>query len=360
MKVMATTRTPFGEAWLYSFPFWIIVDTDNPPQIAEAEVDSVLIRAYPPFRSGTPTSMPMPGIDPHAVPWMEGSTCPQIPPDSKMVRMTYIPLLVTADGKAANVIVLNDTSLTYKSPEYPMDSLRLDVAKSWEAVPDFQLSVVLRLLQNLRVISGQWWIGRSTDTLLGYLRNVFEIDNTGSALKRPSACTAARTTVGFEQPINGQIWSEAINMLSRGDLARASRLLLLDSYYHAAAKDYRTAVLSLAQALEQETERSFACLWPRSNSHVFKRRRVMRGSGLPDYLTSDLQRLCGKSLVHDLPGVFEVVEDIWLARGNIAHGHPAEYYRNRKRYVVDNETIKDFAKAADDCINWLLNLCEKK
>lgn len=238
MKVMATTRTQFGEAWLYSFPFWIIVDTDNPPQIAEAEVDSVFIRAYPPFRSGTPTSMPMPGIDPHAIPWMEGSTRLQIPPDSKMLRMTYIPQLVTADGKAANVIVLDDTSLNYKSPEFPVDSLRLDVEKSWEAVPDFRLSVVLRLLQNLRVISGQWWIGRSTDTLLGYLRNFFEIDNTGSALGRPSAFLAARTTYGFERPINGQIWSEAIDLLSRGDLARASRLLLLDSYYHAASKDF--------------------------------------------------------------------------------------------------------------------------
>lgn len=354
---MSKSAPPFGEAWLFSFPFWIMVDPADPPQIIDTHVDSIKVRAYPPFRSGPANFIPMPYINPHAIPWVQGAR-PNIASDYRIFSLATLPLLGADSNAKAGIQLIWGETWDEQPPHSPMDSIRLDVAKSHHAIPDFLQSVALRLLQYLRIISGQWWIGRSADAMLGYVRNSFPIDEDGKPLEPSTGYATARTISGFEHPVDNVAWTEAIARLSAGELPRESTLLVLDSYYYAAAGDFRAAVLSISQALEQEVERTFACLWGATTEAPFKRGRVMRGSGLIDHLTSDLERLASRRFDTEHPDTFGLIEDIWLARGNVAHGGSAEFYRQRHRHIVDNEMAVRFAESARQCIDWLLELCD--
>ena len=345
---------PAGESWLFSFPFWLIVDRSSMPQTVETEIKGLKVRIYPPFRSGAANFIPMPFVDPLMIPFKEG-TRPDIASNYKIFRLASFPRLQVNEQSKTGVQLLWGEEWENQLNEFPKDSLRLDMEGSHD-LPDLAQDLVLRLLQLLRVRTGQWWITRSTDALLGYIRNSFPVTESGAPLEPPLGYASARTVSGFEKPIDDAIWKAAITDLANLVDIDESRLMLLDVYYHAAARDFRLALLDAATAAEQAAEVTFERLWCAKTTSKFKRGRVMPGDGLPDYISADMKRFIGRSYSNEHPGNFARIEDLWLARGSVAHGGLAAWTRNGQRNVVNNEVAANFAVTVRHCIEWLESL----
>jgi hypothetical protein len=95
-----------------------------------------------------------------------------------------------------------------------MDSLRLDISVDERSDRDFAEKLAVDLLQLLRWKSDQWWIMRSVQPLLGYVRNDFPVDERGipNTDFNPSPHTRGHTPYGFEQPITQEMWQEVLQL----------------------------------------------------------------------------------------------------------------------------------------------------
>ena len=158
----------------------------------------------------------------------------------------------------------------------PMDSLRVDVIPIADATPpETTVDNVLRsFLTHLRVASGQWWITRSIDPLVGWQRNTFKCDEYGKPLERPGAVAAARTPTGNERPISELLWNQALVSTQRGDDPDLHDVLMADAHFHAVTSEHRQFVLDAAAAIENLKERVFERLWSESHDGIYPDRLV--------------------------------------------------------------------------------------
>lgn len=242
----------------------------------------------------------------------------------------------------------------------PMDSLRIDVIPLAEGPPPgSEVNNVLRaFLSNLRVASGQWWITRSIDPLLGWQWNSFRCDKYGKPMAPPDADVAARTPSGHERPISEITWNQALAATECGDDPEFHEVLMLDAHFFAVTSEYRQLVLDASTACENLKERVIKKLWSASHDGVYRRGKVLKGYDLPAHLDKDLQKICGRSFKDEKSDAFRSIEWLWDARGNVAHGEGAFYRDQGVRVNVSDDNAKQLLNAARTCINWLYQLDE--
>src|SRR5689334_400477 len=88
---MSSVVPTAGVSYLYSFPFWIVIQQNDPPEAIEFEAEDVRCRVYPPFRSGAPNFLPMPSIKATEVPFLPG-TRPVITDATRLITPAAIPV----------------------------------------------------------------------------------------------------------------------------------------------------------------------------------------------------------------------------------------------------------------------------
>jgi hypothetical protein len=346
------TKSAKHTSLLLTFPFWLIVDAASQPELIETAINCTKVRLYPPFRSGPANFIPMPFVNPHNVPFLPGAK-PNIPPGYAMMSVAFAPKLgLDKDGKF-NAFMSWGKEWASPLEQIPMDSMRIDVAASPTDPINQGRDLASRVLEWLRVLSGQWWINGSTAALLGYLRNVFECGALGEPLNDPTGNISFPPIKGDERLINAQTWRDAINRVVQNSRPSDSQLLLLDADYHLAAANLRFAIWCLCVALEQATEAAFERIWAAKNSTPFKRKKGMQGDGLPEYLSTDLERFCSRSLAKERADDYAKISALWVARGNAVHGGQLEYREQGKKIVVDRDIAKSFIIAAKASIEWL-------
>jgi hypothetical protein len=72
-------------------------------------------------------------------------------------------------------------------------------------------------------------------------------------------------------------------------------------------------------------------------------------------LSADLLKMTNNTHSFEIehPNDFAVIEDLWDARGNIAHGRPNQYRRDGVLNDVNEDKITEFIKSTSRCIKWL-------
>lgn len=340
-----------GEAGLYTFPFWLYVDTRTPLLVGDLLKGGSLIRFYPPFRSALANFMPMPRIKPEAIPFLsEARPSNPLPLIHVVTLPTFQP-----DGGPGTIALWSD-QWGEKLNIFPMDSLRIDLVTSPRG--NFTLpSVLHKLLERLRVRSGQWWILRSIDALLGYERSRFSIIRNGAPRDIGHGIVHARIPFGFEKPIDNTLWMRSAQDVGEEVETFPYEMSVLDAYYYLATSDFRSMVIHAAMGCEQATETVFARLWEaRSKGQEFKRGRIMKGYDLPTHLSRDLDRFMGKSFEREHPNEFAEIEKLWDARGRVAHGGKAQFIYNNILKTIDDLQGKTMLASVQKCINWLRQL----
>jgi hypothetical protein len=339
-----------GMAWLLSFPFYIIVDTNDAPTVTEANLDGARVRFYPPFRSGPADFTSGPSIDPAAIPFV-GSR-PLIEPGFKVKNMAVYPIL---DPTAATQSACMAWGPKWENPPrtFPMDSLRIDTFASPETQEPNETLIALKLLQHLRIRSSQWWITHSSDALQSYGRNFFKASDDGRTLGGINPITNFRTVQGFEVAITNSIWKESINDTASSNFPSTADTSLLDSYWYFAKEDFRRLVIEAASACEIEKDIAIERAWKKARAEPYRRGKALNGYDLPVHISQSLKELSGRSYAEEFRDKFGNIEDLWDARGNVAHGKPASFRRDGKTRNIDAETASAFLGAAQHCVRWL-------
>lgn len=350
-----------GQSLLHTFPFWIYVDTRNPPSVGEIELDDCKFRFYPPFRSAEAGWMPNPKVNPRAIPFVPGVT-PEI---SEAFRILSLSAVLNIEGKGLR---LNWGEGWGDPPlvEMPMDSLRLDYYGPSKAGE--RAHVVTRmLLAHLRWKSRQCWILQAMDGLFGTVRNAMGVDERGSPTQQPYGSLTVNFYPWKEKSVDNSIWTDALDAVRRREQPGLEAQLFLDGRYFRLAQDYRRMVLDLATACEFAKDRAVERIWRARTKAPFRRGRVLTGYDLSQHVSTSLDAFCQRNFASEYPNDFVLIEKLWAARGTIAHGgqlqitkridpwdHPT--MKHKETSLLYDVSIDDYFEAAETLIAWLNGL----
>lgn len=351
----AARSTEEPTSYLASFPFWVYVARSaDSPVIHELEYRGSHLRVYPPFRSGPANLLPMPYINGCEVPF-QGSARPEISPDFSPMALAVIPTLGVDESHGASLLTVWGEEWDDPPDPFPMNSLRIDVLTApRDSAGEVARSLLDSLLSQIRVTTRQWWICHSVHPLVGYVRNEFAITVDGRPCEQPAGLGQGRTVTGNERPLTESSWLTVLTEVAHEVQVPLHQELYLDGRYFTAAHDYRRAVVDFAIACEHAKEQTFERLYIEASSGraEYRRSRILTGHNLPRHLSGSLRRF-GQSYEDEHPEQFRALEDLWHARGNVAHGRAPSFRRGGAVYHVDEGECKRFAAAVDHCIRWL-------
>lgn len=346
-----------GSTFLFTFPFWVYVDRESPPSVAELNWGGAQIRIYPPFRSAAANYMSLPAIDPQHVPYLPSATRVTIPP-VHFAPMAVVPLLRTDGTEGFPVLAISTPQWEELPRTFPMDSLRVDVLNSTNT-PLLANALVSKLLAAIRWHSGQWWIGHSVGVFPGLLRQWFPISSDGTILfqGKSERTTQVRTVDGSEAAIGQELWNRVVADVSAGTEPDLSFLLLLDARYHGYTGDFRRGILDAAVACEQAKDDAFEQVWSRLHpGERYSRGRILKGYDLDKQVDQDLKRLISRSYREEFPHYWSSISHLWSARGNVAHGARVFYRDSGTRVDVGDLEFVQIVVAADHCVRWIQGL----
>ncbi len=349
-----TSFEQYGRAWLFSFPFWLVIDGNEKLQNKEVSIGKHSFRFYPPFRSGDANFLPMPHIRPMNIPFLPGTEI-KFKKGYTGKRVSALPMLARNENKevAVRLFIKEDLKIL-PSDQLHMDSMRIDLIEKIGEIEEVRPNdFILKFLSILRVLSNQWWITRSVDRYLGYIRQFFTIDRIGRLSSELEGLISCHTAYGNEKLISSEIWMDALNQLENGCSPNQIDLYMLDVLYYGAINDIERGLLNCSMALELVLEETYERLWKKNSSANFKRGRVMQGDGIPEHLSTDLERFYSRSYKNERSDNFFQIENMWLARGNVAHGGQAEFYRDGEHTIVDKEQLTKYYYVIESCIKWL-------
>lgn len=343
---------------LFSFPFIVLVDTRDSPQVEMMRIEQSNIRIYPPFRSGPANWLPMPPIQTFSVPFLDGRRPKHIRDDgSILMTLSAYPQLAVPGLQEMSIQWAWGKKWDGEKPPilFPMDSLRLDIipdpkCPSYEATAN---ALVTRLMGHIRCLTSQWWITHSSDTLIGWMRNEFQVDNYGKPDGEILASSKSRSPFGWETALTQAKWEAAIRLVESGVEPDVVDLLMLDAQYFSASSDWRRMVLDAATACEIAKDEACERLWNRINSIPYKRGRHLQGWNITMHLDSGIKAIGGRSLKDEEPEVYANICRLWDSRGNVAHGEEAYFREAGRKVSIGGETAKVIIASTIKCVRWL-------
>lgn len=348
-------------AYVFTFPFFMLVNMKNKPELRMVELDDARLRIYPPFRSAPANWTVTPVLMASKIPFLTGRE-----PKNKDFSFRSLWNVAAYPGTEGNSKIAGDNmTLVWKdswnhekfSDIFPMDSIRVDMIPRGKAVNAYLIEeFISRLVENVRCVTKQWWIGRSSDTFTGWKKASFEIDKYGKMLGQVGAYGSGSSVSGIEKPLDKSKWNEVLSRCENGIDPDISDYLLLDASYFFAKNDMRRFVMDAATTCEIEKDNAFERLWKRYKNTNFRKGKAMSGWDLGRHLDSDLENLCGRSLKKECPEIFMLIENLWDARGNVAHGEGAKFKRDGSAVEISNKNGKVIMSAARECVEWLRNL----
>lgn len=349
------TSSSIGKAYFFTFPFWIFIDRNNTLTVQEIQLENLPLRIHPPFRSAPANYIPMPRVNPHSIP---SSGKQNNYPQAFDMSISAVPLLGGALSEGRAFKYFQTPHFDKELSAFPMDSMRIDVL-SINYDENVIREIFSEFLNYLRFRTRQWWIGRSMDFIIGFIRNAAPFTES-DILIEPSECLLRVSTInGDELPVNGDLWSSVIKDMVNKTEVPAFHYMILDAYYYAYTGDIKGAIINAATACEQAKDLTFERLWKKlKGNDSFKRGKVLSGYDLPDHISHDLEAFGSYSYSKLFPDEFNQIEDLWNARGNIAHGGPNMFWRDRKKNYIDRQLGIQLVKASDRCIKWLQGISQ--
>ena len=340
MKSISTLK-PSGNTYVFSFPYYVLVDTTELLKVKEINFGNTMVRIYPFFRSAKANFIPTPSISPHNIPFLEGA---QKNISSNFVIDTMAVLPIYKDGQFLRNEVISSEEFRPSMEIIPMDSFRIDVfEQNEEKAHNIAEECFRELIQLVRYATRQWWVEHISNS--GLLKCSFPILKNGYALEQPTIYGSSAVTINKNNPtcVDEIIWENVIDCLEKGLTVPLYKLLILDARHFSATKNYRRAILDAVISCEQARDIHFERIYKlKSIGSKFRLGKVLTGNNLPTHLSEDLVKLTnGKySYEKDFPKEFELIKNLWNVRGNIAHGRPMQYFKDSILFPIDNYLLQ--------------------
>lgn len=339
--------------YVFSFPFWLYVDTDKAPSAELVEFEGGQLRFYSPFRSAPANQTILPAPDLTQLRQSDGSLVAPFTPT--VGSLAAVPNMKTANAPGGGITLV--WSPQWKDPPrvFPMDSLQVDLVKAPLGGLPLQ-QILSEFLSLLRFHTRQWWMGHAMSPgIHGYLRCLVPRQADGSlSVEELQPHAAARKLRGVEKPIDVTLWQRTLQDLLGRCEAPFTSLLLLDAYYHLAGGDMRRFVMDASGAAEAAKESAFERLWSsHGRGSRYRRGKVLSGYDLPEHLDKALRKHVGRSYREEHPSHFAALQDLWSLRGDITHGKAPILRRSSGVIRIDDTMARPLFESAEHVVDWL-------
>jgi hypothetical protein len=306
-------KTPISKAYVFHYAYDILVR----PEVADprdVQMQGHRVTIYPPFR-GRATGLPyVESISTKTLPYRSNTT----PPDFEWL------------GEPVNV--------TAQPDDYALrrDSLRIDCPS--ELRYEFAEDIAENLIDLIRANTNQWWIKRGRDNPRTHVRHWFEANELGERLGGVGTFAFFYGKLGFERPIDSNVWNNILTDLVGGKRIPLSWDTFLDGVYFHAADDLRRCLLELGISNEVLLTETVDKWEKRGEIDHAKVKQLFGGN---DYLVhlSRVGKIRERSFELEHPMEFEWIKAIWVSRGKLAHGNPPIAHGARLMTLKDGPSI---------------------
>jgi hypothetical protein len=357
------TKDSEWEMYIYTFPYWFIIDKDGLNKILTVKIDGAELKFYPPYRT-SPANNDF-SLQPDVALFPNGKM-EMINPNFKMPKLAVYPLFndngVGINGYQGEVSTSWNINRKDRK-DIPVDTIRVDVKSS----EDFNVLFHLRkLIEIVRVLSRQWWIGKMP-YFLDFIQVVQTIDEKGFSINEfpPEKFSSYYYVSNFkERVIDYNIWDFSLTHLASKIYPKIYRTLLMDAIYYITNGDYRRVILDLANALDTAVDNSFYNIWLKKGMGTpgnFSRKVFIKDipvkEGLKFNSKSNIPLLIshiakfvseGRSFEAEFQDDFIMVDEFWNKKRNfIAHGSMKS---------ISNKELTEYLISIERCVNWLETL----
>lgn len=298
--------------------------------------------ACPPFRIAHASWRPIPQINDANVELIFGDRWDDLPLQSAVHQRPATEAGPTLAPTASRGEIYDDS--------LPKDSLAIIVpgAELQGDTTDLEELFVRKLVDWLRILSHQWWIGQPTERQTGNLHFEFEVTPPGKFGPTFAARCQQTTAHTSMVVINHAIWLDAVSNAARGSEPPWLDLMRSDIYHFIHNREYRTAIL-------------LSCCWIELNRDSVlekcgKRSSEMKTSStdLLKHVSLGFENLFSRNLANDLPDTFAFLRACWIARGDSAHGRPLSWNLGGHRSIGSYPT-NEFHGLLDRIGEWFLS-----
>lgn len=231
------------------------------------------------------------------------------------------------------------------------DGLRFDF---WGSDSVNKLSpFVLSAMRWLRWDSLQPWISDVDRYHGSTMKRSFPIDDNGAAVHEVSALDKLRGPPRF-CCVTTAMWKSAFDRAAEGELSVFYNLFF-DGVNAAAADDYQRAVMNLAMAIEGARDYFFSKIHPvrvRSGREA-RLKPPFNDTDLLRHLTSDARKLFGRDMSTERPDDWLNIQNLYQARGEVAHGKSAVYRTTTGPQAVTKENFFQLQASTWEAVRWI-------
>jgi hypothetical protein len=343
--------------YIFTFPYWLYTSSSKPPDDVVFQYKDITYKVYKPFRSSPANFSGLPSPKISSIPDIKFKFGEHIHQFNNLNTCSVIPNIDRdAEGKF-KLSVAHKPLWDTKIEPFPMDSLRIDVNfGKTETISEnglFASNLFTEIIDWTRIITKQWWIGKAPNT--DNLRMILPLDKNGSVIDTPRANLKGRTFTGIEKAIDRYNWQIIMKSVKSEEEKPYYELLFLDAHYFFSSGDLRNSILSFSFCLENLLELVFKKIWIKNEEKKFKKGRVMSGNNILNHLTVDFERLGEERYDKVDPDNYNLINELWNYRGEIAHGKVDIKSFSNKNLNVSSEEVKEILGAVKKCKNWLLN-----
>lgn len=326
----------WGRAYLCCFPFDIYVSLEQPPPYA-IEVAGQIVTVYFPFRSHASPSEGSPQLDPERIPYREGTFAPASR-DAIPISLAAVQNMSSNSGVA--------------------DCIRLDLAdlattdlKAVGAEKDVR-DILFSFARLVRWVTGQWWVGMDKLFENSLVRNVFTINEKGERVGVFVGIRSVFRHFGFEKPLDAATFKWVCEAIAGGQHPPPYRDIVYDAIYWYARRDYRRVVLDAAVACEMIRDALVEGVSRTMGVSARKVGKSLIGDDVREHLDNGFPEGYNLSFSAANSEAYQAVSQLWIARGNIAHGRPPIIRDGATSRTPTEDDYRRWLLACFDLVRW--------
>lgn len=256
----------------------------------------------------------------------------------------------TVDNQArANCWFGPSTFLPPDAPPLPADTFLVtywgaDSAGHGENLERF---ILRPLLEWLRVLTHQWWIGRSIEGASGALHFIAPLSEQGQGVGSPTPVARGTSAGPLMVPVTESIWIDAARRSFAMEVPPAELVLEMDSNYMLASREFRSGIILACSAVE--AARDAVLLKAGLKLSQLK----TSTTDLLKHLSAGFGHAFGADLAKDDPDLFRILSAFWRARGEAAHGKPVRWCVDTSATAIEDVEFGTLSDNLRRTIAWI-------
>lgn len=340
-------HNPVGGILVFTTAGYVVTSRASPPQPFKVNDPPYDITIDPPQRTAP--------IRWRRVPQLTAESFAQLFPALSSPPQLLGTSIIVGFNENGELTLSMDTKEQYEAfGRYACDSIVVKVIGPGDSNNlESKASLLLReTLAWVRILSGQWWAGRSIEhphhTLSCQLFMPLVSENVldGSQLAPSQLFFIASRDV---KAVTAEIWQQCLNNAMHGQAPPAYEVILSDIKYYFSGAEFLTCIILATSLFELMRNDIF------ERERTSARQLQLGETALEKHVTVGFDKLLNRNLKREASDAYAFLESCWVARGHVAHGKPFFWKSDREA----RNPPSDFVSKVQHIYEWFCSVLQE-